>query len=536
MLLCEASTKLGILILLTIFKRNDDIPGSDRRILLVCNHTSDFEAQEKLLDYARNTPSIAAQFSAIFSLNQLIEPLHPSKWVAPSDRLQAMSTASLLRNALVSEGQEITHLLVGSIQAPPSKTLAGLFEAASVYVYVDGLMTFSPTRSKLINQIGSRIERLYFLDLLNGVDPALLREFSTARYPISPKSLKNVIADFSADHIEGIPKNLEGSPVFLGQYLSSLGLYSQEEEIDLYVRGLVNCAAMAGNKTVFFKPHPRFSDGLLNLLMSSPLLKNYDVRVLDSNLVMEEYLVHVRPAFICAVFSTGLGTANSIYGIPVFGFKTHDFLKRLSPYENSNRVPAAIVYHAYPDIEAPETFVKPSTEELQLKVDLLAAAMQPSMQIKTERQRGRLLQLSQILKDFVSSEANGRVAAFKVPKLLSFETLALSGAKPEINATSSKAPKKSPLAKARKLMEEENFEDAFVVSLKALQKTPDSTQHMRIVTQIAAMKGGLWERRAAEVRESHKAALKEKNRRKGTLKNKTISRGKNFVKRLLKSN
>ena len=58
-------------------------------------------------------------------------------------------------------------------------------------------------------------------------------------------------------------------------------------------------------------------------------------------------------------FSTALCTASAFYGIPVARIGTEPLLDRLTPYQNSNRVPVTLVDALLPDLAEGESGGRP---------------------------------------------------------------------------------------------------------------------------------------------------------------------------------
>jgi hypothetical protein len=58
----------------------------------------------------------------------------------------------------------------------------------------------------------------------------------------------------------------------------------------------------------------------------------------------------MRPALVVGCFSTALLTASALYGLPVARVGTELLLERLTPYENSNRIPVTVVDALLPEL------------------------------------------------------------------------------------------------------------------------------------------------------------------------------------------
>ncbi|MCA0849988.1 alpha-2,8-polysialyltransferase family protein [Salipiger thiooxidans] len=524
MLVCEISTKFGLYSLMTLLGQDDTLPPAAERVLLVSTHTPDPEARDALLEFARTSPHVAKTFSKVLSLNAILAPQHPTQWKPPADELDALAIQSMLRAIFGAAPDERVDLMMESIQTPPSNTLARIMTGSDVYLYSDGLMTYGPTRFELPYPVASRIRRLYYMDFVPGLKPSLLREYGVETRAVAPAALRETLealstvtkADLDAD-------GLDGAPVFLGQYLSGLNLCTPEEEVELYAQALNICSLLnKGNgDTVFFKPHPTFSTGLLHALKTSPRLRNFDLRILDTGPLMEEFLMHYRPAFIASVFSTGLATAREMFGIEAYSYDTLPFLQRLKPYENSNRVPAALIHYGFPEIASRRAELP--LETLQAKIDLLSAGMQPKLLARTEAEKAALLALPEEPEDPIESAARARIAKLDSLDHASFRQCAIRGRRveasklyPEVQIPApvtvsapvpAARPAERPLDKAERLLAEGDAAEAFFISFKALRKTPGSTRHMKVLGAASETLGGLYRRQYDEIRPLHEAAL-----------------------------
>jgi len=98
---------------------------------------------------------------------------------------------------------------------------------------------------------------------------------------------------------------------------------------------------------------------------------------------LAEYLfasLDVRQVVSC--FSTALLTAHTLYGIEVAQLGAVTLLDRLTPYENSNRIPATLVAELVPALGAlPDPRSRRSAEipRLTQLVNAVAYAMQPDL-------------------------------------------------------------------------------------------------------------------------------------------------------------
>ncbi|MFE0812648.1 polysialyltransferase family glycosyltransferase [Streptomyces sp. NPDC058848] len=317
--------------------------AADRRILLVSNNAATPETTPAV-DAMPGFEQLRGRFDDVVSWNEAVFPFHPSDWSPRSGDVPLWERH--LRRAW-SLGDDDVALAVESIQVHPALGVAQIFTDAPLTVYADGLMSYGPTRTKLAPLVGTRVERLLHLDLVPGLTPLLLSEFGVAREVVPAAAFTKVLAQVAGTGA-GLP-DVEEPAVLLGQYLSALGILSPEEEEDLHVRMLTGVAAL-GHTRVVFKPHPTAPARFTRTLEGEAARLGVDLTVVDTPVLAEVLFQRMRPALVAGCFSTALLTASALYGLPVARAGTETLLDRLTPYENSNRVPATVVDALLPDL------------------------------------------------------------------------------------------------------------------------------------------------------------------------------------------
>ncbi len=348
--------------------------AADRRVLLVSNNAA--------------TPETTPAVDAMPGFEQLragsttwcrgTRPSSPStpRLVAPPGGRAAVERHLRLAWGL---GDDDVALAVESIQVHPALGVAQIFTDAPLTVYADGLMSYGPTRTKLAPLVGTRVERLLHLDLVPGLTPLLLSEFGVAREVVPAAAFTKVLAEMAGTGA-GLP-DVEGPAVLLGQYLSALGVLTAEEEERLHVRMLTGVAALGTPRGVQAAPHgpARFT----RTLEEAAGGLGVELTVVDRPVLAEVLFQRMRPALVVGCFSTALLTASELYGLPVARAGTETLLDRLTPYENSNRVPATIVDALLPDLADAAAVAegRPGTDVAALAalVRAVGFAMQPKV-------------------------------------------------------------------------------------------------------------------------------------------------------------
>ncbi|MEU6344794.1 polysialyltransferase family glycosyltransferase [Streptomyces sp. NPDC046977] len=376
----QVSTLYGAATLAASLDAGQFGPRSDaRRILLVSNNAGVPEAALRL-DEMHGYSRIAARFDSVISWNEAISPHHPSAW-GPRPNDTAMWQKAL-RLAWGIDPRDRIDLAVESIQVNPARALTAIFSESAVHVYADGLMSYGPTRDKLPLTIARRIGRLLHLDLIPGLRPLLLSEFGVEPEIVPDEAFRRVldeIAGDAADDADLAPVLAEKpTAVLLGQYLAALNILTAEEEEQLHVRMLTG-AARAGHRSVVFKPHPTAPATYSTALAKAAAEAGVRLTVLDSPLLAETLYRHCRPELVVGCFSTAMVTAAAYYEVPVARVGTALVLKRLKPYENSNRMPLVIIDHMVRDLERKQTpaLVGEAPASLSPMVRAMGYCMQP---------------------------------------------------------------------------------------------------------------------------------------------------------------
>jgi hypothetical protein len=371
-----ASTAFG---LATVAAALDDgaFEPADRRILVHTCNTELPEASTPLLQI-RGVTELCTRFDQVYDYNEAIEPLHPAGWQPRGSELPLWERYF---RRLWSLGDDQLHLVVESIQVNPAQGLCHILGDARIDVYGDGLMSYGPTRSALLDSIGCRIERLLHLDLVPGLRPVLLSEWAVPPVIISSMSLRSVVKGMISGGTGEEPTRA-GEPhraaLVVGQYLAAGGLLTEQEEIQLYASMVSRCAD-AGFSTVIFKPHPSAPPAQLNRLHQTAALREIELMVIGELELAEAAYERGGIEAVVGCFSTALATASSLYGLPVFRLGTELMLERLAPYQNSNRIPVTIVDAAISDLALARTAATRVNKDLNGLVAAVSYAMQPTL-------------------------------------------------------------------------------------------------------------------------------------------------------------
>ncbi|MEU1433523.1 polysialyltransferase family glycosyltransferase [Streptomyces sp. NPDC005786] len=379
----SACTQYAAATLVAALRAGQFGPRDEHRRILVVSDTSPSPELGTPLHHRPGFEALAAEFDAVRSWNDFIRPFHPAGW-SPRDQ-----DASLWERAVRAAweiGDGPVEIACESIQANPAQALTVIFGDSPVHIYADGLMSYGPTRSKLDQLVGTRIRRLLHLDLVPGLRPLLLTEFGVEPEIVPTDVFLKVLAELAGSADLPDAHTGPGAALLLGQYLSTLGILTPQQEEEQHARMLRGAVAL-GHTRIVFKPHPSAPAHWARSLEQEAERLGADLTVLDSPVLAETLFDTMRPALVVGCFSTALLTAASFYGLPVARVGTGPLLEQLSPYQNSNRIPLTIVDALLPDLEDPAAVTGwslPSAEEVRGETTGLVAsvgyAMQPQIQ------------------------------------------------------------------------------------------------------------------------------------------------------------
>ncbi|GEB56144.1 polysialyltransferase family glycosyltransferase [Streptomyces gardneri] len=365
----QVSTLYGAATLAAALDAGQFGPREDARRLLLISHNAEIPETALRLETMTGYERIAARFDGTLDWNETIHPYHPAAWAPRPEETPLWQR--VLRTAW-GLGTARVELIVESIQVNPAKALAAAFPESSVDVYADGLMSYGPTRSDLAQSIAIRIRRVLHLDLVPGLRPLLLSEYGVEPELVPDSAFRAVLAEIAdaslADERADAEANspiaravaAEPTALLLGQYLAALNLLTAEEEEELHVR-MLRGAAAAGHGSVVFKPHPTAPVRYSQALDEEAAELGVRLTVLDGPLLAETFYERCRPRLVVGCFSTAMLTAAVYYGIPIARVGTVEVLERLTPFENSNRIPLTVVDHLVADLEAGEEPAVPGT-------------------------------------------------------------------------------------------------------------------------------------------------------------------------------
>ncbi|WP_420734105.1 polysialyltransferase family glycosyltransferase [Brevibacterium luteolum] len=314
-----------------------------RRVLLLSDNAEILEQATPLHAAPGLTPTFT-RFDDVVTLNVAIAPAHPNTWKPREEDLQVFER--LLRSHW-QLGESRVELVLESPQVNPAIALARIFGSALIRVSADGLMSYGPTRSKLPLSMKQRMTSLHYVSLVDDLEPRLLHETGIVPLPLPVDALRNAIAEVgagAADLITSAVDGLDGpeSGLVIGQYCASLGLISENEETELHCQ-MADSAAAEGCRTIAFKPHPAAPAASISALRDHVEARGLKFVQLDCPVIAEAIIAALQPRVLVSAFSTSLVLADRLFSTTTRAVGTRLLLERLSPYQNSNRVPLTII-------------------------------------------------------------------------------------------------------------------------------------------------------------------------------------------------
>lgn len=316
--------------------------------------------------------SLRARFDRIEPLDPLVDPRHPTTWQPDEQDLSMLER--LFRRAW-NLGDAELEVFVQSPQVAPALTLMGLFRDARLGVIGDGLMTYSPIRSRLPRRITERITRVVYPDVVPGVEPLVFAETGAERAPVPAAAFGAALQDVGDaspdDALDALTADRSRTALVLGQYLAALGLVSASEEQTMQVE-MIDRAADAGAQRIVFKPHPSAPPALTEALSRRAAARGVAFEVYAGDQPAEYVARRLAATDVIAGFSTALPTLRAVSGTRTHAVGTDTVLARLHPFPNSNRMPVTIV-----DAMARGRYDEPG--RMQRLVDAVGYAMQPEI-------------------------------------------------------------------------------------------------------------------------------------------------------------
>ena len=315
------------------------------------------------------TGELLEAFDTIHSLNEACAPLSPAEW--RPRRAELPIWRRLLSDRWGIDLDEDIRLVLPGLDAEPARSLAELFDDATIDTYADGLSAYGPSRAELEPATRDRLDRLIHPELVPGLRPLFSDEWPATSTAVSSDALRKMLAriDHSPDWLADAEPGSIG--VVLGHHLAGLELLSATDEKAIDLALLQIGAARPGIRRLVYKV-PSTAAGSAAALTAAARRQGLDVSLRLDPQLPETWFGHAAVGFVGSCAGNPLATARGLYGLPVRAVGPERVLAGLGTVAHGLRVPLLLADQLYGDRAGTR-----STDELGVLVRAVAYAMQP---------------------------------------------------------------------------------------------------------------------------------------------------------------
>lgn len=316
------------------------------------------------------TAELLEAFDAVHSLNEACSPLSPAHW--RPRRTELPIWRRLLSDRWGIDPDDDVRLVLPGLDTDPSRSLAMLFDDATIDTYADGLSAYGPGRAEPENGIAERIDRLIHPELVPGLRPLVRGAWAAAPTPVSPDAMRKVLARI--DHSPGWLTDAEPGSigVVLGHHLAGLELLPAADEKSVDLALLQIGAARPGIRRLVYKA-PSTAAGSAAALTALARRQGMDVSLQLDPQLPETWFGHAAVGFVGSCLGHPLATAHGLDGLPVRALGTERVMAGLGTVAHGLRVPLLLADQLYGDQAGTR-----STDDLGVLVRAVAYAMQPA--------------------------------------------------------------------------------------------------------------------------------------------------------------
>jgi hypothetical protein len=188
-----------------------------------------------------------------------------------------------------------------------------------------------------------------------------------------------------------------GAPVIVGQYLSALEILTPAEESTLHA-AMFRALVARGHRHIVFKPHPAAGRADVREMREVAARLRVRLTVAPNSVPAEVWCAAACPELVVSCFSTALLTAHRYLATPVATMGCELALERITPYQNSNRIPATIVDAVIPQLQADGSVAEPIERDVAKLVRAVGYCMQSE----------RNPDLSDVARTYIAVHGSGR--------------------------------------------------------------------------------------------------------------------------------
>ena len=297
--------------------------SESRAILLLADPTTYNEIpNHKFFELDRKNDEI---FEKIIYINKLID----------FENLTKLDNLIKVGELIEEQGiiiKDVKRLFIGLLSAKLYINFANLFFNAKISIFSDGMMTFGPLRGDIYKlNLDKRIDSLFYEDLCDGIVPKYLPEIKI--------KVKKIKVEYPP-----LDKNDDNKVLIALQSLSYSRILNKEEEFCFYKKYINEICRLYCDKKIYILPHPNNSSMLLKSIHGN------NIEYLDNTLSGEEYVKKYGITTVASVFSTLMFRVRKM-GVKCFSFGTDEIYLKLSPFENSNRIPIILSRYFFPHFD-----------------------------------------------------------------------------------------------------------------------------------------------------------------------------------------
>ena len=317
------------------------------------------EPQDRVLVVGRGPLSAAARRCA--------EALDLAEEVVVLDEL--LDTRGRLEDGAVE-------LVVGTASVEAGRALARRLPDLTVTLLAVDAAAYGPTPELVRGRFARLVTRVVHLDLVPAAPVLLLSERAVAAVPVDPGAYRAVLADLPSPGPVEDPTTL-----VVARSAAWGGTLDAEQQTTLVTAMLQRCAEV-GHSRLLVLVDPGTRPRVRKALEKAAKQSRADLTVVDDALPVEQWLATgaVRRVVGCA--APELLVAQTVLGLRAAQLDTDLVLKRLSPFSEPQRVPAALVQATVPDLRSwtatPEGEA-PRALDLAGLTTSVAYAMQPEL-------------------------------------------------------------------------------------------------------------------------------------------------------------
>lgn len=303
---CAVSSAAGLRLLATA-ARAGLLPTGSPRVLLTWN---DAVIPEVAADITCAEPALV-HFDEVVDLNSLLAPYHPDQW-RPGD-----SELPMLRRLLADHLPAVTELVVSNLDHPITRTLARVFDAASISVFNPSLSAFGPASYRRPAVLVERVSGFWHADLVPG-----LRAVGQNSRPVA---------------VPSPPANAPAPVLVVGSDFVGSGLLTAAGEVETHLL-MIQVASREG-APVLFCPDPKTPPAQRWLIRRASAEAGIEAVISQDD--PDQLAATLRPRLVVGCGASALLRMHAS-GAPAMSVGADVLLAKMSPFHHPGRIALTI--------------------------------------------------------------------------------------------------------------------------------------------------------------------------------------------------